>query len=92
MKFRIFSIIGFNFITSIRVYITKSDSISSQNHSENSLPSIPKNVFSSSKNQNISQTEMKKSISQYLDINNALAENANELASDTDLNKKKQKN
>lgn len=34
---------------------------------------------------------MKKSISQYLDINNALAENANELASDTDLNKKKQK-
>ena len=43
------------------------------------------------KNQNISQTEMKKSISQYLDINNALAENANELASDTDLNKKKQK-
>lgn len=34
---------------------------------------------------------MKKSISQYLNINSALTENANELTSDTNLNKKKQK-
>ena len=93
MKFRIF----FALLVSILLLTSgctsqKSDSSSSQKYSENTLPSIPKNVFSSSKkNQNISQTEMKKSISQYLDINNALAENANELASDTDLNKKKQK-
>ena len=93
MKFRIF----FALLVSILLLTSgctsqKSDSSSSQKYSENTLPSTPKNVFSSSKkNQNISQTEMKKSISQYLDINNALAENANELASDTDLNKKKQK-
>lgn len=93
MKFRIF----LTLLVSILLLASgctsqKSDSSSSQNHSKNTLPSIPKNVFSSSKkNQNISQTEMKKSISQYLNINNALAKNANELASDTDLNKKKQK-
>ena len=93
MKFRIFlALLASILLLASGCTSQKSDSISSQNHSENSLPSIPKNVFSSSKkNQNISQTEMKKSISQYLDINNALAENANELASDTDLNKKKQK-
>lgn len=93
MKFRIF----FALLVSILLLTSgctsqKSDSSSSQKYSENTLPSTPKNVFSSSKkNQNISQTEMKKSISQYLNINNALAENANELVSDTDLNKKKQK-
>lgn len=93
MKFRIFlALLASILLLASGCTSQKSDSSSSQNHSENSLPSIPKNVFSSSKkNQNISQTEMKKSISQYLDINNALAENANELASDTDLNKKKQK-
>ncbi|MEX6239200.1 NDxxF motif lipoprotein [Staphylococcus haemolyticus] len=93
MKFRIFlALLASILLLASGCTSQKSDFISSQNHSENSLPSIPKNVFSSSKkNQNISQTEMKKSISQYLDINNALAENANELASDTDLNKKKQK-
>ena len=93
MKFRIFlALLASILLLASGCTSQTSDSISSQNHSENSLPSIPKNVFSSSKkNQNISQTEMKKSISQYLDINNALAENANELASDTDLNKKKQK-
>ena len=93
MKFRIF----FALLVSILLLTSgctsqKSDSSSSQKYSENTLPSTPKNVFSSSKkNQNISQTEMKKSISQYLNINNALAENANELVSDTDINKKKQK-
>ena len=93
MKFRIFlALLASILLLASGCTSQKSDSISSQNHSENSLPSIPKNVFSSSKkNQNISQTEMKKSISQYLNINNALAENANELVSDTDINKKKQK-
>lgn len=79
MKFRIF----FALLVSILLLTSgctsqKSDSSSSQKYSENTLPSTPKNVFSSSKkNQNISQTEMKKSISQYLNINNALAENDN---------------
>ncbi|MGW9855755.1 uncharacterized membrane protein YgaE (UPF0421/DUF939 family) [Staphylococcus hominis] len=59
-----------------------------QTSNKNELPAIPKQVFSSNKmNENISEKEIKKSVSKYLDTSHALFENIESLSDKDNLNK-----
>ncbi|MGX0244065.1 NDxxF motif lipoprotein [Staphylococcus hominis] len=59
-----------------------------QTANKNELPAIPKQVFSSNKmNENISEKEIKKSVSKYLDTSHALFENIESLSDKDNLNK-----
>lgn len=64
------------------------EKLKNQTSNKNELPAIPKQVFSSNKmNENISEKEIKKSVSKYLDTSHALFENIESLSDKDNLNK-----
>ena len=72
----------------LTAYDNSTEKPKNQTANKNELPAIPKQVFSSNKmNENISEKEIKKSVSKYLDINHALIENIESLSNKDNLNK-----
>lgn len=72
----------------LTAYDNSTEKPKNQTANKNELPAIPKQVFSSNKmNENISEKEIKKSVSKYLDTSHALFENIESLSDKDNLNK-----